>query len=122
MIEPIDVLVSFLMISGQWNIAQRRAAGWWLFLATNAILIGIAWQTARWGLIPGYLILSAINVYGLAKWHGRTDSLCYLKRLVALWISRRITWPTLVYALKERPYAVCGRGGSFALVDILMGN
>ena len=69
MIEPIDVLVSLLMIAGQWNIAQRRAAGWWLFLATNVILIGIAWQTARWGLIPGYLILSGINLYGLAKWH-----------------------------------------------------
>lgn len=74
MIEPIDVLVSVLLIAGQWCIAQRRPAGWWLFLATNMILIVIACQTGRWGLIPGYLILSAINLYGLAKWHGPIHS------------------------------------------------
>lgn len=66
---PIDLVVSLLMIAGQWCVVQRRATGWWLFLATNILLIVIAWQTQRWGLIPGYVVLSAINLYGLATWH-----------------------------------------------------
>jgi nicotinamide riboside transporter PnuC len=74
MIEPIDLLVSLLAIAGQWCMATRRRIGWLWFLATNVLLIAIACDLQRWGLIPGYLVLSAINVYGLAKWRGPLDS------------------------------------------------
>jgi nicotinamide riboside transporter PnuC len=71
---PIDLVVSAMIIAGQWCVVQRRAMGWWLFLAANMVLILIACETQRWGLIPGYLILSAINVYGLSTWHGPMQS------------------------------------------------
>jgi nicotinamide riboside transporter PnuC len=74
MIEPIDLLVSLLAIAGQWCMATRRRIGWLWFLATNVLLIAIACDLRRWGLIPGYLVLSAINVYGLAKWHAPVHS------------------------------------------------
>ena len=35
---------------------------------------GIALDAHRWGLIPGYLILSALNGYGLATWRRPADS------------------------------------------------
>ena len=67
-LQPIDLLVSALMIAGTLMVAQRRPLGWWLFLATNVVLIGIAWELQRWGQLPGYVVLSGINLYGLAKW------------------------------------------------------
>ena len=67
-LEPVDLLVSGLMIAGTLLVAQRRPLGWWLFLATNAILIVIACELHRWGQLPGYVVLSGINLYGLAKW------------------------------------------------------
>ena len=67
-LQPIDLLVSALMIAGTLMVAQRRPLGWWLFLATNVVLIGIAWELQRWGQLPGYVVLCGINLYGLVKW------------------------------------------------------
>ncbi|RZU28966.1 hypothetical protein BDD14_6552 [Edaphobacter modestus] len=37
----------------------------------------------------------------------------YCMTAFALWLRRRISFRTMCWALRERPLAVCGRGGSF---------
>ena len=37
----------------------------------------------------------------------------YTWNLLMLWLTRKITWATVIYAMKSRPIAVAGRGGSF---------
>lgn len=41
-----------------------------------------------------------------------TYSLVYALDATWLWMTRRIRWHALMLALRERPPAVCGRGGS----------
>lgn len=37
----------------------------------------------------------------------------YLWNLLTLWVAGKIDWHSVVYALRERPIAVAGRGGSY---------
>lgn len=37
----------------------------------------------------------------------------YTWNLLSLWAGRKITWPTVIYALKSQPIAVAGRDGSY---------
>jgi hypothetical protein len=37
----------------------------------------------------------------------------YVLNLLSLWVARKITWATVRYAMKSRPVAVAGRGGSY---------
>lgn len=41
----------------------------------------------------------------------------YLFNALKLYASQKITYETLVYALKKRPDAVCGKGGTYGLRD-----
>jgi hypothetical protein len=41
----------------------------------------------------------------------------YYWNLFRLWISGKITWPVVRYALTDRPIAVAGKGGSFQVDD-----
>lgn len=42
----------------------------------------------------------------------------YIARLSALLVSQKIGLWTWIWALRARPASVCGRGGSFVIVDI----
>ncbi len=66
--HSIDIFASVFAIAGKYCLAERYAAGWWLFMLANVLLSVIAYRLERWGLIPGYLLLSAMDVYGLRKW------------------------------------------------------
>ncbi len=37
----------------------------------------------------------------------------YVFNVLRLWVSRKIDAPTVVFALRERPAAIAGRGGSY---------
>jgi hypothetical protein len=41
----------------------------------------------------------------------------YAVNLLKLWITGRISGPVLLYALKAKPDAVAGRGGSYAVYE-----
>lgn len=40
-------------------------------------------------------------------------ALKYTLNVLTLWCKRKIDFPIVVYALKKRPIAVAGRGGSY---------
>lgn len=54
-----------------WLVASRdkgrRAAGFWVFIASNALWIVWAWHTKAWALIALQVGLFALNVRGAAK-------------------------------------------------------
>jgi hypothetical protein len=41
----------------------------------------------------------------------------YAWNVFKLWATRKINWPTAIYALKERPIAVCGRDGAYQVSE-----
>jgi hypothetical protein len=54
-----------------WLVAsrkkERRAAGFWWFIASNALWIVWAWHTSAWALIALQVGLFALNVRGAMK-------------------------------------------------------
>jgi hypothetical protein len=54
-----------------WLVAsarkERREAGFWWFIASNALWIVWAWHTRAWALIALQLGLFALNVRGARK-------------------------------------------------------
>jgi hypothetical protein len=54
-----------------WLVASRdksrRAAGFWVFIASNVLWIVWAWHTKAWALIALQVGLFALNVRGAAK-------------------------------------------------------
>lgn len=54
-----------------WLVAsqspKRRAAGFWVFIASNVLWIAWAWHTSAWALIALQVGLFALNVRGAAK-------------------------------------------------------
>lgn len=54
-----------------WLVAsrskQRRAIGFWVFIASNALWIVWAWHTKSWALIALQVGLFAMNVRGAVK-------------------------------------------------------
>lgn len=47
-----------------------------------------------------------------------TEKIMYALNVLALWCSRKIDFRTVFYALKNRPIAVAGRGGSYQVDPI----
>lgn len=50
-----------------------------------------------------------------AQKHDLAYKLQYSWNLLVLWASRKISWETLSWAFRDRPVAVCGRGGSYCV-------
>ncbi len=56
---------------GAWLVASkseaRRAWGFWVYLASNALWIGWGWYTGGWALVVLQFGLVAMNVRGALK-------------------------------------------------------
>lgn len=50
---------------------DRRQAGFWWFLASNALWIAWGWKTGAWALVALQVALVVLNVRGAAKNGGR---------------------------------------------------
>lgn len=44
-------------------------------------------------------------------------SIRYCTRLLSLWLQGKITGHTVIYALRQKPAAVAGKGGAFILKE-----
>lgn len=60
-----------LTVAAAWLVASarkaRRCAGFWLFLASNALWIAWGWFASAWALVLLQFALAAINVRGALK-------------------------------------------------------
>lgn len=66
-----SLLAAWLVAS---KSAQRRMAGFWVFLFSNALWITWGWQDDAWGLIVLNVCLAAMNVRGIVKNEDVADS------------------------------------------------
>jgi hypothetical protein len=58
------VVSSWLVGSSQ---PDKRSAGFWVFLSSNALWVAWGWHTGAWALVTLQVILLAMNVRGLNK-------------------------------------------------------
>ena len=58
-------------VAASWLVGSthrhRRSAGFWLFLASNALWIAWGWHAAAWALVVLQVCLAAMNIRGCAK-------------------------------------------------------
>jgi sugar phosphate permease len=66
-----SLLAAWLVAS---TAANRRMAGFWIFLASNGLWIAWGWQDSAWALIILNVCLAAMNVRGIFKNEGRSGS------------------------------------------------
>jgi hypothetical protein len=59
-----SLLAAWLVAS---TVARRRQAGFWVFLASNAMWIAWGWQDGAWALVALNGCLAATNVRGIVK-------------------------------------------------------
>ena len=60
----VTVLATWLVGS---ESARRRKAGFWCFLASNAMWVGWGWHTGAWALVVLQFALAVLNIRGQAK-------------------------------------------------------
>jgi len=60
----VTVLASWLVASTRRG---RRAAGFWVFLASNALWVAWGWHAHAWALIALQFALAAMNIRGARK-------------------------------------------------------
>ncbi|SFU50634.1 hypothetical protein [Pseudoduganella namucuonensis] len=60
----MSLLAAWLVASTE---ARRRMAGFWVFLASNALWVAWGWQDSAWALIALNLCLAATNIRGIVK-------------------------------------------------------
>ena len=60
----VTVLATWLVGS---ESARRRKAGFWCFLASNAMWVGWGWHTGAWALVVLQFALALLNMRGQAK-------------------------------------------------------
>ena len=60
----VTLVAAWLVAS---RIKERRAAGFWWFIASNLLWIVWAWHTSAWALIALQVGLFAMNVRGAMK-------------------------------------------------------
>jgi len=83
----IDVLqwpAMVLTVAAAWCVASgrrsRRAWGFWLFLASNALWIAWGWSVAAWALVVLQVALAALNIRGALN-HAPPDPAATRQRL-----------------------------------------
>ncbi|HUP08202.1 MAG TPA: hypothetical protein VMU47_13665 [Caldimonas sp.] len=60
----VTVLASWLVASSRQS---RREAGFWVFLASNALWIAWGWHAQAWALVTLQIALAAMNIRGARK-------------------------------------------------------
>ena len=60
----VTLLASWLVASRD---ERRRNAGFWVFLASNALWVVWGWHTAAWALVALQIGLAAMNIRGAKK-------------------------------------------------------
>jgi hypothetical protein len=60
----VTVLAAWLVASDQ---RTRRAVGFWIFLASNALWVAWGWHTEAWALVGLQFCLAAMNIRGARK-------------------------------------------------------
>ena len=60
----VTVLAAWLVASDR---KSRREAGFWVFLASNALWVAWGWHTRAWALIALQFCLAAMNIRGARK-------------------------------------------------------
>ena len=60
----VTLLASWLVASRD---ERRRNAGFWVFLASNALWVVWGWHTAAWALVALQIGLAATNIRGAKK-------------------------------------------------------
>ena len=58
-------VVAAWLVAGQTQ--RRRKAGFWTFLASNALWIAWGWHDRAWALIVLQIALAALNIRGARK-------------------------------------------------------
>lgn len=71
LLDAIQWPATVVTLVAAWLVAskseKRRAAGFWWFIASNALWIVWAWHTKAWALIVLQVGLLAMNVRGAVK-------------------------------------------------------
>ena len=67
----VTLVASWLVASQQ---PQRRSAGFWLFLLSNALWVAWGWHTGALALIALQVGLAAFNIRGAVKTDQQTPS------------------------------------------------
>jgi hypothetical protein len=60
----VTVLAAWLVASKQ---EAKRAWGFWVFLASNALWVVWGWSTQAWALVVLQVCLAALNIRGTVK-------------------------------------------------------
>ena len=63
-----SVVAAYLLGS---TVAKRRNAGFWVFLASNALWIVWGLHARAWALLALQVCLAALNIRGLVKTEGK---------------------------------------------------
>lgn len=93
-----------LAINNKWS-----KWGWVAFLAANFLIAGYAMGIGARGLLVqqvGFIATSCLGLYRV-----RTEF--YALNVAALFLRRKITIRTAIYALRNKPAAVCGARGGY---------
>jgi hypothetical protein len=83
--------------------------GWIAFLVANCLIGAYAMGIGARGLLVqqiGFIVTSMLGLYRV-RWE------FYALNVAALFIRRKITIRTAIYALRKKPVAVCGVGGGY---------
>lgn len=58
-------------VAAAWLVASRsasrRRAGFWVFLASNALWVAWGWSAGAWALVALQFALAALNMRGASK-------------------------------------------------------
>jgi hypothetical protein len=58
-------------VAAAWLVASRsahkRAIGFWVFLASNALWVAWGWHDRAWALVALQFCLAALNIRGVRK-------------------------------------------------------
>lgn len=64
-----DASVAMVSVAAQILMSLRRIENWWLWILANVLSIGLYAAKALWITMGLYVLLLAISLWGLARWH-----------------------------------------------------
>lgn len=70
--DPLALLLqAFILVSGlagQYLVAHRNTAGFWVWIASNGALIWVSVEKALIGMVLLYFIYTFMCLYSIRKW------------------------------------------------------
>lgn len=72
LLDPNGILVQGFILStgivGQLYVSHMNVAGFYFWLASNAVLIAVSVHFGSWGMVGLYGFFSVMAIYSIYKW------------------------------------------------------